>query len=91
MVRGVIENKGRTEIYNITLEFGCKLPSMARVVETGEVLNIEGNTTKSRDHWHVRGFNDEYLFELNRNAANGKISVTSFLSSKEVKFKDEKS
>ena len=91
VVRGVIENKGRTEIYNITLEFGCKLPSMARVVETGEVLNIEGNTTKSRNYWHVRGFNDEYLFELNRNAATGKISVTSLLSSKEVKFKDEKS
>jgi hypothetical protein len=82
------EDIGVTAIDNSTLEFECKLPSLVRVLETGEEAMIKGDTTKSTNHWRVRGSNDDYLFEL-RIPANGKISVTSLLSSKEVKFKDE--
>ena len=80
---------GVTAIDNSTLEFECKLPSLVRVVETGEEAMIKGDATKSRAHCRVRGYNDGYSFEL-KLAANGKFSVTSLLDSTDGKFKDEK-
>ena len=81
---------GATLIDSKTLEFECKLPSMVRVVETGEVAMTKGDATKSTGHWHVRCYNDDYSFELKKHTADGKFSVTSLLNSTEGKFKDEK-
>ena len=81
---------GTTLIDRKTLEFECRLPSMVRVVETGEVARTKGGVTKSKGHWNVRCYNDDSSFELGKHTADGKFSITSLLNRSEEKFKDVK-
>jgi hypothetical protein len=82
--------KGSTDSFSKTLEFECKLPSMVRVVETGKLAVTKGDVTRSVGRWAVRCCNDDYSFELKKNAADGKFSIASMLNSSEEKFKNEK-
>jgi hypothetical protein len=85
VVRRSIERRAKagSRVSTQTFAFECKRPYMARVVSDGNVTRTRGDIETSKHVLRVLCYNRDYSFQLGREDANTKWSLTSLENSQD--------